>query len=595
MKTLVYILPLLISLTATAGNTYVSHCTSGSSCDAASFTWSTATSDGGCTSCVSTDTYIILSGYTVTASSLPTTNAILTIQNNASATFSSNWDIAKNVTININNGGTLSVIGNMTMTSSYDAANPIILNGNGTLHINGNLSQNAGSFSTINNNATGKINVTGSYSDDQNTVFTNAGIVNITNGNFTLNQQGTFTNNDGGDVTIDNSATSGKAVTFNNLDFANNIKLNAGSKFNVIKTNVTSSGYGTMTIAGKFYLQDGNYSNSGVTIAITTGGGFFTKDTDNSGDGILSVTGGGSGITNSGSLYIEGITFSGGGYAITDNGTMFIRDINDYGGGGSTITVTSGGVLTYCGNLTPGADGFGNINASGTLNYVTESYPNTNPGAQADFNVSGTEVPMYTTKAECMSSYSSVLSNALPIELSYFNVIQNGKTIAIEWTTESETNNDFFTILKAIDNSIFDSLDYIKGNGTTTECHNYQFADENPQMGMNYYKLQQTDIDGKSTVSEVKSVFYKPDKIQFMVSQNPVKASNARLTFYDISENSTIEVTDANGIVICKINCNDATPILSIQLSEYCTLKQGVYYITLINALGIKTQEILIE
>lgn len=46
------------------------------------------------------------------------------------------------------------------------------------------------------------------------------------------------------------------------------------------------------------------------------------------------------------------------------------------------------------------------------------------------------------------------------------------------------------------------------GAGNSQEVLTYAAADRSPLPGMAYYRLRQTDLDGHSTVSEARSVFF---------------------------------------------------------------------------------------
>jgi hypothetical protein len=46
----------------------------------------------------------------------------------------------------------------------------------------------------------------------------------------------------------------------------------------------------------------------------------------------------------------------------------------------------------------------------------------------------------------------------------------------------------------------------VKGNGTTAAVSNYTFTDATPLSGINYYRLRQTDVNGKETLSKVVTV-----------------------------------------------------------------------------------------
>jgi hypothetical protein len=94
----------------------------------------------------------------------------------------------------------------------------------------------------------------------------------------------------------------------------------------------------------------------------------------------------------------------------------------------------------------------------------------------------------------------------LPITLLSFSGKKVGRENELNWVTSSEINNDFFTIEKTIDGNTFEIVGNENGAGNSTELLTYSLKDYNVQPVVNYYRLKQTDYDGKSTVSELISI-----------------------------------------------------------------------------------------
>jgi hypothetical protein len=85
----------------------------------------------------------------------------------------------------------------------------------------------------------------------------------------------------------------------------------------------------------------------------------------------------------------------------------------------------------------------------------------------------------------------------LPVALLSFTGSMLIDTAILRWTTASEINNDFFSLSKSIDGELFYEIGRVKGNGTSSVQNSYEFIDSNPPKGMVYYRLSQTDHDGK--------------------------------------------------------------------------------------------------
>jgi hypothetical protein len=91
----------------------------------------------------------------------------------------------------------------------------------------------------------------------------------------------------------------------------------------------------------------------------------------------------------------------------------------------------------------------------------------------------------------------------LPINLLSFNATyQKTKQVRLNWSTASETNNDFFTIQRSRDGMVFENVATVKGAGNSTVLQNYVAFDESPYEGVSYYRLKQTDYDGNCKYSD---------------------------------------------------------------------------------------------
>lgn len=88
----------------------------------------------------------------------------------------------------------------------------------------------------------------------------------------------------------------------------------------------------------------------------------------------------------------------------------------------------------------------------------------------------------------------------LPVNWLYFRGKPIQQSVLLEWGTSNETNNGFFTVEKSKNGSSFEMLTTVnatKAVGITEK--NYSFTDLQP-YSLGYYRLSQTDKDGKNSV-----------------------------------------------------------------------------------------------
>jgi len=172
--------------------------------------------------------------------------------------------------------------------------------------------------------------------------------------------------------------------------------------------------------------------------------------------------------------------------------------------------------------------------------------------------------------------------NPLPIELINFNstIITTG--IALNWQTATETNNDFFTIEKSVDGIRYETVKTIDGAGNSSSVLSYSTIDSKPTEGIAYYRLKQTDFDGKYAHSSVIAVEYKKtfSANDISIYPNPCSICNinvANSAANDI-ENMMIEIYDVTGKKVFSETI-DKNQFGSFSFNAKEHLNNGVYFL----------------
>lgn len=93
------------------------------------------------------------------------------------------------------------------------------------------------------------------------------------------------------------------------------------------------------------------------------------------------------------------------------------------------------------------------------------------------------------------------LATTLPVKLISFAAQKQSSSVQLKWATSSEQNNSHFDIERSTDGKVFSSIGRRSGAGNSNVAIDYSFSDYNPAAGINYYRLNQVDLDGKSTLS----------------------------------------------------------------------------------------------
>jgi len=116
--------------------------------------------------------------------------------------------------------------------------------------------------------------------------------------------------------------------------------------------------------------------------------------------------------------------------------------------------------------------------------------------------------------------------SSLPIDLVSFGANPDGERVRLDWTVSMEINNDYFTIERSLDGEFFEPIMVVEGAGNHSEEKDYQAFDEQPYLGLAYYRLRQTDIDGATKAYDMVSVTMTTQTTtQFDIVPNPNKGS----------------------------------------------------------------------
>lgn len=149
-------------------------------------------------------------------------------------------------------------------------------------------------------------------------------------------------------------------------------------------------------------------------------------------------------------------------------------------------------------------------------------------------------------------THATCVNITLPIELLSFTAsLTNKKKVLLEWITASETNNDYFTIERTKEGITYETVGKMNGADNSSMTLYYSMLDENPYLGISYYRLKQTDYDGKFEYSPLVAVNIEGLEI-VIIYPNPANTELEYLISSSEADDVEVLIIDAGGKRVLK-------------------------------------------
>ncbi len=194
------------------------------------------------------------------------------------------------------------------------------------------------------------------------------------------------------------------------------------------------------------------------------------------------------------------------------------------------------------------------------------------------YNGGTTETVAFVDDAQVTQIYATELSclqgipvSALPVTYLYFDAKKQGKIAKLEWQTAMEENNYGFHVQHSTDSRTFETIGFVEGKRSQFE---YEFIHNKPQNGINYYRLEQEDFDGKTEFTSIKNVVFNENSPSWNIYPNPVAEKlyvgglidSAEIIFslYDVTGRVVMKQRGGNALNVSHL----PTGLYSIEVSQ---------------------------
>jgi hypothetical protein len=159
----------------------------------------------------------------------------------------------------------------------------------------------------------------------------------------------------------------------------------------------------------------------------------------------------------------------------------------------------------------------------------------------------------------------------LPVTLTRFTAVTEGRTVSLNWSTSEETNSDRFEIQRSADGKKWGRIGTVASSGESKVLIDYSYVDSGPLAGINLYRLKIIDNDETFAYSTIRNV-----KMEGTAKVTPYpNPAVDKVLIQDYQLVKQIELHNASGAKILESQQLSPTGI------DVARLPQGIYIITL--------------
>lgn len=183
--------------------------------------------------------------------------------------------------------------------------------------------------------------------------------------------------------------------------------------------------------------------------------------------------------------------------------------------------------------------------------------------------------------------YGSPNANAsggkLPVELVAFRVALEGSKAVLTWQTASETNNAGFSIQhRSGTDEAWDELGFVEGEGTTHQPQSYRYETGALDSGVHTFRLEQTDLDGSTSLGPPRTVAVVPHAELTLAGPNPLSRGETASLTVTVEVPQAVEVALYNvlGQRVHTLVSERATPERPLRATlSAANLSSGMYFL----------------
>jgi uncharacterized protein len=196
----------------------------------------------------------------------------------------------------------------------------------------------------------------------------------------------------------------------------------------------------------------------------------------------------------------------------------------------------------------------------------------------------------YTVSPWATSDHDPVVlgllfSTTLPVEFGSFTVTKAGRSANINWNTIQEINSSYFSIERSNNSRNWKSIYTVAAAGNSSVPVHYNYVDENPEKGTNYYRIRQVDISNEQKTTGTQLVSFNSEKnISFFPNPaaNQITVQSGTIKIY------TVRIINSKGQVVLQQQVQNTSAAIDIK-----HLTAGLYMLQMVTETGVTTEKFM--
>jgi hypothetical protein len=160
-----------------------------------------------------------------------------------------------------------------------------------------------------------------------------------------------------------------------------------------------------------------------------------------------------------------------------------------------------------------------------------------------------------------VEDYFIPFSTPLPLTVTTFEATRKGETIQLSWKADNEQALSGFIIERSVDGNSFETLGSVAAQ-QANDRQNYNYTDNIPVSGSNYYRLKINETDGGHSYSVVRLVNFGIAQSDIVIYPNPV---TDKFTVSKIEKGMQIKLLTSDGRILLTKSASGHTESISME------------------------------